>query len=173
MRGAALIALIALLVSFPAPPYFAECNMRLGMQAWRTCVPYTSSMGSMESMAPRTPSQQTTGSTSTPGSLRQDRILEYMHSTTFRQYGQASYYDSGFQRVCLKHNLRFKGWNSQVHREFPGKFESAHLSRENLSREIGRMVDSDIARSDAMKSDKEGEGEEECSVARIQQKGRG
>ena len=26
------------------------------------------------------------------------------------------------------------------HREFPGKFESANLSRENLSREIGRKT---------------------------------
>ena len=30
------------------------------------------------------------------------------------------------------------GWNSQVHRRFPGKFESANLSGENLSREIRR-----------------------------------
>ena len=33
----------------------------------------------------------------------------------------------------------FKGWNSHVHGEFPGKFESSNLSRDNLSREIGRM----------------------------------
>ena len=31
-----------------------------------------------------------------------------------------------------------KGWNSQAHRESPGKFESRNLSRDNLSREIGR-----------------------------------
>ena len=30
-----------------------------------------------------------------------------------------------------------KGWNYHVHREFPGGFESANLSRDNLSREIG------------------------------------
>ena len=30
-----------------------------------------------------------------------------------------------------------KGWNSQVHRGFPAKFESSNLSRDNLSREIG------------------------------------
>ena len=34
-----------------------------------------------------------------------------------------------------------KGWNSHVHREFPGKFESSYLSRDNLSREIGRISD--------------------------------
>ena len=28
----------------------------------------------------------------------------------------------------------FKGWNSHVHREFPRKFESRNLSRDNLSR---------------------------------------
>ena len=37
-------------------------------------------------------------------------------------------------------NLNFKGWNSQVHREFPRKFESSNLSRDNLSREIGRRL---------------------------------
>ena len=29
-------------------------------------------------------------------------------------------------------------WNSHVHRDFPGKFESMNLSRHNLSREIWR-----------------------------------
>ena len=33
----------------------------------------------------------------------------------------------------------FKGWNPQAHRELPGKFESSNLSRDNVSREIGRM----------------------------------
>ena len=33
-----------------------------------------------------------------------------------------------------------KGWNSQAHREFPGKFESRNLSRDNLSREIGCVL---------------------------------
>ena len=32
----------------------------------------------------------------------------------------------------------FKGWNSQVHREFPKDFESRNLRKDNLSREIGR-----------------------------------
>ena len=40
--------------------------------------------------------------------------------------------------VWLKQNLHVKGWNSQVHREFPGSFESTKLSRDNRSREIGR-----------------------------------
>ena len=37
-----------------------------------------------------------------------------------------------------KQNLNHTGWNSQVHRGFPGNVESANLSRDNLSREIGR-----------------------------------
>ena len=53
-------------------------------------------------------------------------------------YGQSPYWYSGFQRVWLKQNLQFKGWNCHVRKEFPGKFESINLSRDNLSREIGR-----------------------------------
>ena len=34
----------------------------------------------------------------------------------------------------------FKGWNSHVHREFPGKFEPSNVSRGNVNREIGRIV---------------------------------
>ena len=34
--------------------------------------------------------------------------------------------------------LVLRGWNPPVHRGFPGKFESSNLSRENVSREIGR-----------------------------------
>ena len=34
--------------------------------------------------------------------------------------------------------LVVKGWNSHTHREFPGKFEASNLSRDNLSREMGR-----------------------------------
>ena len=33
-----------------------------------------------------------------------------------------------------------RGWNSQAHREFSGNVESTNLSRDNLSREIGRTV---------------------------------
>ena len=44
-----------------------------------------------------------------------------------------------FQRLWLKHNLNSEGWNYHVHREFPGKFESSNLSRDNFSREIVRM----------------------------------
>ena len=40
----------------------------------------------------------------------------------------------------------FEGWNSQAHREFPGKFESRNLSRDNLSREIGRTSCHDMFR---------------------------
>ena len=35
-------------------------------------------------------------------------------------------------------HLNSKGWNSHVHRGFPGKFEASNLSRDNVSREIGR-----------------------------------
>ena len=34
--------------------------------------------------------------------------------------------------------LIFEGWNARVHRELPGRFESANLSRDTLSREIER-----------------------------------
>ena len=40
--------------------------------------------------------------------------------------------------ALLKHDLNSKGWNSQAHRGSPGKFESSNLSRDNVSREIGR-----------------------------------
>ena len=53
-------------------------------------------------------------------------------------YGQSPYSDYGFQRLCLKHNLNLKGWNSHVRGEFPGEFESTNLSSDILSREIGR-----------------------------------
>ena len=48
-------------------------------------------------------------------------------------YGQPPYKDPGFQRVGFKHNLKFKGWSPQAHREFSGKFESSNLSREILN----------------------------------------
>ena len=35
--------------------------------------------------------------------------------------------------------LTFKGWNSHVHREFTGSFESTNLCRDNLSRETGQI----------------------------------
>ena len=38
-------------------------------------------------------------------------------------------------------NIIFKGWNSHVHGEFPGKFESSNVRRDNVSREIGRSSD--------------------------------
>ena len=44
----------------------------------------------------------------------------------------------GFRRVLLRKNLNLMGWNYHVHRGFPGMFESANLSRDNLSREIRR-----------------------------------
>ena len=47
--------------------------------------------------------------------------------------------DSGLQKVWPERNRNFQGWNSQAHRGFPGKFESSHLSRDNVRREIGCM----------------------------------
>ena len=38
-----------------------------------------------------------------------------------------------------KQKINSKGWNSHVHREFPGSFEPRNPSRDNLNREIGRM----------------------------------
>ena len=36
-------------------------------------------------------------------------------------------------------DLNSKGWNSQAHGGFPGKFESSNVSRDNVRREIGRI----------------------------------
>ena len=52
-----------------------------------------------------------------------------------------------FGGVLLKHNLNSKGWNSHVHRGFPGKFESSNVSRDNVSREIGRSTASFVSRA--------------------------
>ena len=38
---------------------------------------------------------------------------------------------------CWNNNINIKRWNSQAHRDFPGRFESSNLSRGNVSREIG------------------------------------
>ena len=46
----------------------------------------------------------------------------------------------GFRGFDSSIILNLKGWNSQTRREFPGKFESSNLSRDNVSREIGRRV---------------------------------
>ena len=55
-------------------------------------------------------------------------------------YAQSPYEHCGFQRVLPQHNLKLKGWNSHVHRKFTGKFESSNVSRDHVSREIGRMT---------------------------------
>ena len=44
----------------------------------------------------------------------------------------------GFRGFDSSLILMLEGWNSHVHGEFPGNFESSNLSRDNLSREIGR-----------------------------------
>ena len=40
--------------------------------------------------------------------------------------------------ILLSMKINTKGWNSQAPRGFPGKFESSNVSRDNISREIGR-----------------------------------
>ena len=49
-------------------------------------------------------------------------------------------FDSSIILIC-------KGWDSQAHRELPGKLESSNLSRDNLSREIGRSHPIPLLRS--------------------------
>ena len=44
-------------------------------------------------------------------------------------------------------NLDFEGWDSQAHREFPGKLVSAHLSLEILGMETGHAGRTGRARS--------------------------
>ena len=63
----------------------------------------------------------------TASSLRQA-----VRNDLLTRYGQSPYGDSGFQRVWLKQNLKFRAWNSHVHREFVGNVESTNLSRDNL-----------------------------------------
>ena len=55
-------------------------------------------------------------------------------------YAQSPYLRCGFRRVWLGHNLNLKGWNSHVHRDFPGKFEWSNVSRDDVSRGIGGML---------------------------------
>ena len=78
----------------------------------------------------------TSGKT-TPGWPRWRRIR---NEPCVRHTAQSPYLHCGFHRVWLKHNLNFKGWNSQAHRQFPGEFESSNVSRGNVSREIGRSA---------------------------------
>ena len=53
-----------------------------------------------------------------------------------RPISELGFWISEAQRVSLKQNLNVKGWKSQAHREFPGKFESSNLSRIML---VGRL----------------------------------
>ena len=55
------------------------------------------------------------------------------------EYGQSPYLDYGFQRVRLEQNLNGKGWNSQANGEFPGKFQSSSLGRDNLRILVERL----------------------------------
>ena len=43
--------------------------------------------------------------------------------------------------------MNFKGWNSQAHSGSPGMFDSSNISRDNVSREIGRSAESSRAPS--------------------------
>ena len=62
----------------------------------------------------------------------------YIYIYIYSYYPQTKILES--QRVLLKLNSDFEGWNSHVHRESPENRESANLSFENLSREIGRSL---------------------------------
>ena len=56
---------------------------------------------------------------------------------TYGQYLRTKILDfRGFYSSIISLNL--KGWKSHVYREFSGNLESSNLSRDNLSREIGR-----------------------------------
>ena len=43
-----------------------------------------------------------------------------------------------FRGFALEHNLTIEGWDSQAHREFPGELEASNVSRDSVSRELGR-----------------------------------
>ena len=62
-----------------------------------------------------------------------------------------------FRGFELERNLNLKGWKSHVLREVPGKFESSNLSRDNLSREIGRKAETVVGRQ---RSEQDEEGAE-------------
>ena len=78
-------------------------------------------------------------------------IIIYIYIYTYRcpPRGQSQYcHHYGCQRVRLKNRLNFEGWNSQARREFPGKFESSDLSRDNATREMGSRRASGIIHGD-------------------------
>ena len=53
-------------------------------------------------------------------------------------YGQFPFQHCGFLGAWLERYLNVKGWNSQVHRGFPGKFESSNLGRDLML--VGRLA---------------------------------
>ena len=79
-------------------------------------------------------------------------IYIYTHARTHTEHGGPP--GGAGSEVCSTANLRTnimafrgfdynviliqRGWSYHVHRGFPGKFESSNLSRDNVSREIGR-----------------------------------
>ena len=50
------------------------------------------------------------------------------------------HFRSGYAASCLAPDREPRRAKEMAHREFPGKFESSSLSRDNLSREIGRRL---------------------------------
>ena len=62
-------------------------------------------------------------------------------------YAQSPYQHCGFQRAWLNHNLNLKGWDSHVHRGFPGKFDSSNVSGDNICRGIGRIPQTNVSAS--------------------------
>ena len=51
-----------------------------------------------------------------------------------------SEYTITYYRASGGDGINGKGWNSQAHREFPGSLDSSDVSRDNVSREIGRSA---------------------------------
>ena len=47
-----------------------------------------------------------------------------------------------FRGLEFKQSPNSKGWNSDVHRASPGKFESTNLAGDHLRREMGRRTGS-------------------------------
>ena len=66
--------------------------------------------------------------------------------TEARFYGPSPYSHYGLRKVWLKHNLSSKGWNSDVHRDFPKKKNQAILVGTMLVGRLGVTVKSNVQR---------------------------
>ena len=95
------------------------------------------------------PSKSVKSAQNSPKSISEwGKVWQVWLSRASSVYGQLSKVNtvsskslnSGLWRVRLKQNLKIEGRGSQAH--FPEIYESTNLSRDNLSREIGRTVSS-------------------------------